>query len=162
MNSIIHLDSDGEEVAALVTEIPHKQHAMFKVILESGYSNIFYTDVETSNWVEEDLGYTELAEKVGDGIFRGMHRTIHVPKMLNWHTSGNNSKSVTFGFFNFMHGNQKMFEIYHANRKFLFTLQQHTEDEWQVLGSDYINVNSIDPIFVEGIIKVLPLYACHS
>ena len=53
MNEILHMPIDGCYSAILVTEIPHKHHLMFKATLESGYSNIFYNDVETGLCVKK-------------------------------------------------------------------------------------------------------------
>ncbi len=148
----------GEDVAALVTDIPHKQHSMYKVTMESGYNNIFFTDVESGNWVEEDLGFTKLAKKIGVEICNYSHRSVHVPKLLMWHTFYKEGKQVTFGAFNFMNADQKMFEIYHSNRKYMFTLVQQTQEDWQVLGNDYIDIDAIDCVFIEHVIKVIAPY----
>ena len=64
-NSIICYQLDGTVSPARVYEIVHRHHNMYKVSFESGYENIFYTDVETGKWIEEDLGFTSLANKVG-------------------------------------------------------------------------------------------------
>ena len=149
----------GEDVAALVTEIPHRQHDMYKVTLECGYNNIFFTDVETGQWVEEDLGFTKLAKKIGKEISSYAHRSMHVPKLLTWHTFEKQGRPVKFGFFSFMNGSQKMFEVYHSNMKYMFTLVQLTHEDWQVLNHDYVDIDAIDSIFVDEVIKVFPLYS---
>ena len=68
MSNIIYLHVDGVETFAWVTEISHRNHNMFKVSFKNEYENIFYTDVETGRWMEEDLGFTRLAEDVGKQI----------------------------------------------------------------------------------------------
>lgn len=161
MNNIVHLRYYGEEVAALVTEIPHKQHAMCKVTLESGYSNIFFTDVESGEWVEEDLGFTFLAALVGKEIDSTNRRIVHVPKQLTWHTLFNDGKSLHFGFVSFMNGDHKMFEVYHSNKKYLFTLLQLSHEDWQVLGDDCLEIDLLDTMYIDQLIKVLPFYTCQ-
>lgn len=159
MNEILHMPVDGQYSAILVTEIPHKHHLMFKAILESGYSNIFYTDVETGLWFEEDLGFTSLAQQLGAEVKKMKLKPIHVPKILTWHKLDINNKPVTFGFFSFLNGLHKMFEIYDNNKKYMYTLVEMAQEEWQILGHDNVRVGTLDSNFIHQVTKVLPLYA---
>jgi lysophospholipid acyltransferase (LPLAT)-like uncharacterized protein len=158
MNEILHISLDGQEAAVLISEIPHRHHQMYKVTLENGYSNIFFTDVETGQWVEEDLGFTNLARQIGNQVRGLQFKTIHVPKLLNWHKVIIREKPVAFGFFCFMHGSYKMFEIYNSNKKYMYTLVEMHE-EWQILNNNEARLENIDPSFIHEITKVLPLYA---
>ncbi len=159
MNEILHISLDGQEAAILITEIQSRHHQMYKVTLENGYSNIFFTDVETGQWVEEDLGFTNLARQIGNQVKRLNFRPIHVPKLLNWHKLIVNDKPVSFGFFCFLHGNLKMFEIYNVNKKYMYTLAELQQDEWEVLNHSEVVLNNIDPSLIQHITKVLPLFA---
>jgi len=162
MNIIIYLQTDGKETIAWVTEIAHRHHMMYKVEFESGYENIFYTDVETGNWIEEDLGFTELSKLVGEEVKKLMQNTIHVPKLLTWHKQFVGNKLIAFGFFSFMKGNHKMYEIYNNNKKYLYTLVDMNNQEWQIMGNTTLSIATIDSQFVEHITRILPLYSMHD
>jgi hypothetical protein len=159
MNEILHIPVDGQYAAILVTDIPHKHHLMFKAILESGYSNIFYTDVETGLWIEEDLGFTDLAQQIGQEVKKMKLKPIHVPKLLTWHKLVVNHRIVSFGFFSFLNGDNKMFEIYDSKKKYLYTLVEMGRDEWHIMSHDNVRVDTLDSNFIHEVTKVLPLYS---
>lgn len=162
MNNIIYLNVDGAESFAWVTEIPNRHHNMFKVIFKNGYENIFFTDVETGKWIEEDLGFTELAAEIGTQIKTLSRNPIHVPKILTWHKQVTDDGILCFGFFNFMKEKYKMYEIYNASRKYLYTLVEMDNEEWQLLGSSTGSIEHIDPVFIEQVIQILPLYWANA
>lgn len=160
MSIIIYLSVDEVETFAWITEISHRNHQMYKVCFKNQYENIFYTDVETGKWIEEDLGFTSLAEQVGKQIYTFKRNIIHVPKMLTWHKQYNaEDKLFSFGFYSFLKGKHKLYEIYSHNKKYLYTLVDMDNDEWQILGNSSSFISQIDPLFVEQIIQVLPLYS---
>jgi len=162
MNNIIYLEIDGKDSFAWASEIVHRHHNMYKVSFKDGYENIFYTDVETGSWIEEDLGATALAAEVGDQIRRFMRNPIHVPKLLTWHKQYIDDRLVSFGFFNFMNGSQKFYQIYNSNKKYMYTLVDMENDEWQILGNTSSINNYIDTSFVHKIIQILPLYTANA
>jgi len=162
MSNIIHLNIDGESRNAMVTEIVHRHHSMFKVLFNDGYENVFYTDVESGRWIEEDLGFTHLAYLVGQQIKTFMKNPYHVPKILTWHKQYVDHKLVSFGFFNFMKGRHKMYEIYNSNKKYMYTLVDMDNEEWQILGNSNLVISKIDPIFVQQVIEILPLYSANA
>ena len=158
MTSIIYLQNEGKEIIAWITEIPHRHHSMYKVEFESGYENIFYTDVETGNWIEEDMGFTNLAIQVGEEIKKLRKHTIHVPKLLTWHKQYVDGRLVVFGFFSFLKGSHKMYEVYGNNKKYLYTLVCMENQEWQIMGNANLSVAKIDAELVQHITNILPLY----
>ncbi|MEO6537355.1 MAG: hypothetical protein ABIT07_04910 [Ferruginibacter sp.] len=158
MNSIIHLQVADEKMTALITQIPHRSHSMYRIIFESGYENIFFTDVETGKWIEEDLGFSALAEKVGEQIRNLTQNFFHVPKILTWHKQFVAGKLVCFGFFNFMKGPHRMYEIYNANKKYMYTLVDMNNEEWQILGTSNEMLNKVEPHLIKQIVQVLPFY----
>ena len=93
---------DGVESFAWVTEIPNRHHNMFKVIFKNGYENIFFTDVETGLWVEEDMGFTQLAQDIGAQIRDFARNPIHVPKILTWHKQIVNDTVLNFWIFSIL------------------------------------------------------------
>jgi len=162
MENKIYLQIDGTETLAWVSEIVHRHHNMYKVLFKNGYENIFYTDVETGKWIEEDLGFTSLADDIGKQIKKFMRNPIHVPKILTWHKQHIDNKLIWFGFFNFMNGNQKFYQIYNANKKYMYTLVDMDNSEWQILGNSSVLATHIDSAFVRQVIEILPLYTTNA
>lgn len=158
MSNIIYLELEGMETFAWITEIKSRHAAMYKVSFKNEYENIFFTDIETGEWIEEDLGFTKLAAEVGKQIYLLSKKIIHVPKMLIWHTQQSDQKLISFGFYSYLKGNKKMFEIYSPNRKFMYMLIDMKKDEWQIIGNSSSVLNQIDPLFVEQVINILNLY----
>ena len=158
MNNIIYLVVEGVESFAWVTEVSNRNHRMFKVIFRNGYENIFFTDVETGEWVEEDIGFTQLAQDVGVQIKNFVRNSIHVPKLLTWHKHSTENDVLYFGFFNFMKDKYKMYEIYNSNRKYMYTLVEMDNEEWQIMGNNSPSLKNVDPVFLEQVIQILPLY----
>jgi len=158
MSNIIYLQIDGAESFAIVSEIVHRHHNMYKVVFKNHYENIFYTDVETGKWIEEDLGFTDLAREVGSQIRTFIRNPIHVPKLLTWHKQIIDDRLISFGFFNFMNGSQKFYQIYNSNKKYMYTLVDMDNDEWQLLGASTSVNKYVDTSFVNQVIQILPLY----
>ena len=159
MENIIYLDVDGNETFGSVSRVSNKMHNMFRIVFKDGYENIFYTDVESGRWIEEDLGFTELAMKVGSQIREFIKSPVHVPKLLIWHKESLENHSYHFGFFCFSKGRFKMYEIYNNNKKYMYTIVDMQNDEWQILGNTTASTNKIDRLFIDHIIQVLPFYS---
>lgn len=158
MNNIIYLEVDGAESFAWVTEIPNRKHNMFRVVFKDGYENVFFTDVETGKWIEEDMGFTTLAARVGAQIKNFTRNPVHVPKLLTWHQQEINGKNLCFGFFNFMKDKYRMYEIYGVNKRYMYTLVEMDSEEWQILGNNSAAIKNLDEAFLEQVIQILPLY----
>ena len=159
MSNIIYLQMDDEEVFAWVTELSHRHHSVFKVSFKNEYENIFYKDVENGFWIEEDLGYTELAQNVGSQIWNFINHPIHVPKLLVWHKEYHDSKKFCFGFTSHTKDDLRLYEIYNCQKKYLYTLAETIEGEWQILGNQSSLLGNIDPAFVLQVIDILPYYS---
>ena len=158
----IYLRKEGLTLAATVNEVIHRHHNMFKVCFQDGYENIFFTDAESGKWVEEDLGFTQLAQEFGKRIKSYMLNSIHVPKVLTWHKQYIYDKLVCFGFFNFMNGLQKFYQLYNANKKYMCTLVDMGNDEWQILGNSEDLDKNLDATFLQHVIQILPLYSVKA
>ena len=65
MNNTAFLEFENQTTKVLIEEIYHPIHQMVHVIFEDGYENIFFTDIETGQWIEQDMGATALAKAVG-------------------------------------------------------------------------------------------------
>jgi hypothetical protein len=158
MNQIIYFSSDHEESFAVAIKIPNSKHRMFKLVFKDLYENTFYTDVESGRWIEEDLGFTDLAALIGTQLDKMAAPSIHVHKLLTWHHEYVNGRMLHFGFFNFSKNEYRMYEIFNSNRKYMYTLMEMENEEWQILGNNHEFKTGIDLRFVEEIVKILPLY----
>lgn len=160
MENIIYLNIDGRYTFGKVSRVSNKMQEMFRIIFKDGYENIFFTDVESGEWIEEDLGFTELAKVVGSQIRRFLKAPFHVPKILSWYKKIEKGKILNFGFFSFKSGDQKIYEIYDHNRKYRYTLVDMQNNEWQLLsGAESDDCDEIDPLFIDKVINILPLYS---
>ncbi len=158
MNNIIYFTIDEKECQANASYVPHRNHNMFKVQFNNGYENIFFTDVETGKWIEEDLGFTQLAKLIGSQMHNFLRSPVHVPKLLTWHKQVSDQDVFIFGFFNFMKDKYRMFEIYNQNKKYLYTLVEMDNEEWHILGNNVLALKHINSSFVEKVIQALPLF----
>lgn len=143
----------------MLTSVIHRKHVMYKGTASDGYSNIFFTDVESGRWIEEDLGFTDLAVAIGAFIDQQHFRAKHFPKTLIWRRVLKNDVPILFGFAFFMHGEQRVYEIYHANKKYMYTLVQHIGEEWELLGAkNALDADSVDMDFLLPVIERLTQY----
>jgi hypothetical protein len=156
MSTTIFLQLGKENLAASVTEVNHPQHAMFHVVMEDGYENIFFSDVETGEWIEEDLGHTALAQKIGNEIEQQVKVSKPAFKQLTWHKElDDDGVLLHFGAFEYRYGKNHVYEIFRSNRKFLCYLLQTSSDQWLLL-EPYNNVISKEDIdMVERLPQVL-------
>ena len=158
MNTTIHISQNEIIIHGTAKQVAHRQHLMYHVVFDNGYENVFFTDVESGNWIEEDMGFTKLASILGYQ-FRLLHcNPFHVNKILTWHRQVYNDKLIAFGFFNYMKGHHKMYEIYDSKRKYLYTLVEMDKDDWQIMGNSNLLNGKIDPFFVDQVTRILPLY----
>lgn len=163
MKKIITCTIDGIETEGLATEVNHRNHSMYRVAFSNGYENVFFTDVETGNWLEEDLGFTSLAAEVGMQVSGSLKTLFHVPKQLTWHHQYEDDKLVCFGFSHIMNGNQHFYQVYNANRKYLYTLVELENDEWQILGCSLAISNYyLDTTFARQVTSILPRYISNA
>src|SRR6478735_1906555 len=109
MKKIIYLEINDALQAAVVKEIAHPRHSLFHVSFENGYENIFFTDVESGEWLEEDLGFTKLAATVGQSVNLQLSETILVHRPLVWQKIDG---LTVFGFYNYAYEDNEIYEIY--------------------------------------------------
>lgn len=158
MSDIIHLTIKGGRAAVLITVLRKKQQLSVEATFENGYQNVFYVDVQSGEWVEEDLGFTQLAKIIGESVGSMNLKTVHIPKQLTWHHFCYKKGKKTIGFFGYLDGDKKLFDVFDGNYKFMFTLQSITEDEWMFLSNSNVNMDEIDSLILQEIITVLPMY----
>ena len=136
MKDKIQIQVEGNYVEGDVRYIYHPLHKMFQVTFDDGYSNIFFTDVESGKWVEQDLGFTDLASEVGVKLVE--EETLEIERReLQWYTGehgvkGEQPESLFFGYYRYMILNYTAFEIYAPNRRYLYTIVQLNPELWQI------------------------------
>jgi len=86
MDHIFYLRLENDVCSAKVTAIDHPYQQVYHVLFDDGYENIFFTDVETGNWIEEDLGETALAASFGTKLYllEGRYSIQERNKPLAW------------------------------------------------------------------------------
>jgi hypothetical protein len=156
MNKIIYLEINDALQAAVVKEIAHPRHLVFHVSFENGYENIFFTDVESGKWLEEDLGFTKLAETVGNSVNQLRLETMLVPRPLVWQKIDG---FTIFGFYNYNYEDNEIYEIYRPNRKFMCYLLRTVKNDWYLLKTHSIfKCKEVDIKAVERITDILEEY----
>jgi len=133
MDHIFYLRLENDVCSAKVTAIDHPYQQVYHVLFDDGYENIFFTDVETGNWIEEDLGETALAASFGTKLYllEGRYSIQERNKPLAWCKASAADKTVCFGFYSYKEGSDTIFEVYGNNRKFLYVFRCSGND-WEV------------------------------
>lgn len=122
----------GRDWYEALTEIEHPIHRMALLQFPDGYSNIFFTDAETGEWIEQDLGATVLAKKVGMRLIALPTGQKTMLRKLVWINGSSMDKSIRFGFHQFKLSQFPAFEIYNVNRRYLYTIAKISDQVWQV------------------------------
>jgi len=162
MTQKIELELHGTMKMVTVEEVFHRFHNMIKVYFENGYENLFYTDVETGRWIEEDLGFTECASLIGSKIKQQLSNPIHVPKKLTWHYQYTNGSLFYFAFFPFVHDLQKFYQIFNQNRKYIYTLIVNERNDWMMLETSNLSFNTLDYDYLAKVVQALQPYAINT
>lgn len=120
----------GKPATVKYAEINHKYHLMYRIWVGE-YSNIIFRDAETGRWIEEDLGFTSLAQKLGVQLLKKKLHSLFIPKKINWQPF---HKTVQmFGYYAAPLGDSTLYEIYGDNRKFKYSLLHKGLYDWELL-----------------------------
>lgn len=149
-------DNYNHTLKALIREITNPKQEMVHVLFDSGYENVFYRDVESGLWIEQDLGATELAKRVGRA--RGPGFSFPTPSLrLKWIHFTIGRQSIGFGFFKYPIADGLAFDIYSVNKRFMLTVSKVNEEAWYAIHyggeADWnFNADIIEelPILLEG------------
>ncbi len=137
MDQIVYLEIENDVRPDIVSAIEHPHHLLYHVVLEDGYGNMFFTDVETGEWIEEDLGKTTLAGALGEKLqqLHGFSTNNRPLKRLSWCRASIADMVVNFGFYSYVENNLTIFEVYGVNHKFLCNLVKNKKGRWVMYGS---------------------------
>lgn len=59
----------------------------------------------------------------------------------------------------YLNGTQKLYQIYNSDRKYLYTLTEMKNEEWQILGNTNNYYTHLDIFFLKNIVQALALYS---
>ena len=116
-----------------VSQLFSPVHNMFSVTFRDGYSNVFFTDVETGKWIEQGLGYTELAEKIGERLDELFPTEDKTTRKLEWVCEERGNHLFNFGYCHYVLNTFEVFEIYTSDRRYLCNLLLMNTNSWLVL-----------------------------
>jgi hypothetical protein len=132
MEHAVKLNVDGESQQVKLKEIVHPIHSMFLVSFEDGYENIFFVDVESGKWVEQDMGFTNLATLIGKKINHFYHLDT-MKKTVTWCQERDDFDNlIEFGYHQDTSGGYLVYEIFAPNRRYMFTLVRLHNHVWQL------------------------------
>jgi hypothetical protein len=134
MNTPVYLEFENQTSKVIIKEIYHPIHQMIHVIFEDGYENIFFTDIQTGDWIEQDLGNTSLAQAVGM-LVESNHKgkgIEHSTLQLVWYYENNGCKPIHFGYIKYQSAGNTFYAIFASNKRYIFTLVRNKQ-LWRVM-----------------------------
>lgn len=131
MEHAIHLQVDGHTQLVTLSEMAHPIHCMFHAVFEDGYENIFFADVESGEWVEQDVGFTSLASMIGKKIEHFYYFDCG-KKELKWFNEDEHGRHIHFGYHADHTAGYLVYEIFASNRRYMFTLVKLQSHVWQL------------------------------
>lgn len=131
MDHTITINVEGATQSVTLSEMVHPIHCMFHAVFEDGYENIFFMDVESGGWVEQDVGFTSLAAMIGKRVER-LYYFDWVQKMITWFEDEENGKHIHFGYHADNTAGYLVYEIFAPNRRYMFTLVKLQSHVWQL------------------------------
>jgi len=132
MSYYLHFYLDGVNYSVTLTQITHPMHSMYLAEFDDEYENIFYSDPRTGKWIEQDMGFTALAEMVGSRLEKLGAVPKTLPKNIVWHHQYNKDKWLHFGYSPSLSNGYLTYEIYASNHRFMFSLVKMPGDDWQI------------------------------
>lgn len=137
MDCIVYLEIENNSCPVRVAAIEHPHHRLYHVVFEDGYENMFFTDVQTGEWIEEDLGKTTLAAALGEKLLPLQQDAMarSPMKRLYWCRASIADMMVNFGFYSYTENTRTIFEVYGVNHKFLCNLVKNSRGSWIMYGN---------------------------
>jgi hypothetical protein len=131
MEHALTLNVDGQTQSVTLSEMVHPIHCMFHAVFEDGYENIFFADVESGEWVEQDVGFTDLATMIGKKIDH-LYYFDWGKKAITWFEEEEQGKYMRFGYHADHTAGYLVYEIFAPNRRYMFTLVKLQSHVWQL------------------------------
>lgn len=157
MNSTVYLEFENHTCKATVEEICHPIHHMVHVTFEDDYENIFFSDIETGEWVEQDLGFTSLAKAVGNLVTKGNNENIYPIQKLTWYYENTGLKPIEFGYIKYQSAGHLFYEIFAPNKRYMFTLFKNKQ-LWKVFSHTNLHSWNFDSEYFQEVPFILDSY----
>jgi hypothetical protein len=157
MNNTAYLEFENQTSKVLIEEIYHPIHHMVHVILEDGYENIFFTDIETGEWIEQDLGITSLSQAVGILVGSKEKETARSTVQLTWYHENNGYKPIRFGYIKYQSGGNTFYAVFAANKRYMFTLFKKKQ-LWKVMSHTNLHSWNFDLDYFQEVPFILDIY----
>jgi len=157
MNNTTYLEFENQTSKVVIEEIFHPIHQMVHVVFEDGYENVFFTDIETGDWIEQDLGTTSLAKAIGVLKESEQKETAHAIVQLNWYHENNGYKPVHFGYIKYQSAGNSFYAIFAANKRYMFTLFRKKQ-LWKVMSHTNLHSWNFDLDYFQEIPFILDMY----
>ncbi len=132
MSYYLHFNLDGVNYSVTLSEIPHSMHCMYLAEFDDEYENIFYSDPRTGKWIEQEIGFSSLADVIREKLERIGGATRLPAKNIIWHHQYDRGKWLHFGYHPSLVDGCLTYEIYASNHRFMFNLVKMPGDDWQV------------------------------
>jgi hypothetical protein len=157
MNSTAYLEFENHTSKILVEEIYHPIHQMVHVIFEDGYENIFFADIETGGWIEQELGATSLAQAVGILVKGKQKEMTRSTMQLSWYHENDGCKPLHFGYIKYQSTGNTFYAIFAANKRYMFTLFRKNE-LWKVMSHTNLHSWNFDLDYFQEVPFILDMY----
>jgi hypothetical protein len=156
MNHAAYLKFENTTSKVIVEEIYSPIHQMVHVIFEDSYENVFFSDIETGEWIEQDLGFTALARAVGM-LITGNTREKYPTQQLTWYHENNGAKPISFGFLKYRSGGNTFYAVFASNKRYMFTLFKN-KHLWKVLSHTNLHSWNFDLDYFQEVPFILDMY----
>jgi len=156
MNNTTYLEFENQTSKVVIEEIFHPIHQMVHVIFEDGYENIFFTDIEAGEWIEQDLGATDLAKAVGILAEGKQKETSPSTIELKWYHENNGCKPIHFGYIKYRSAGNNFYAIFAANKRYMFTLFKKKQ-LWKVMSHTNLHSWNFDLDYFQEIPFILDM-----
>lgn len=157
MNHAAYLKFDNTTSKVIVEEIYNPIHQMVHVIFEDGYENVFFTDIETGDWMEQDIGFTSLAYAVGKLVCEDDSNKKSLSKKLIWYHENSGKKPLHFGFLKYHSAGNAFYAIFASNKRYMFTLFKN-KHLWKVLSHVNLHSWNFDLDYFQEVPFILDMY----
>jgi hypothetical protein len=157
MNHAAYLKFDNATSKVIVEDIYNPIHQMVHVIFEDGYENIFFSDLETGEWIEQDVGFTSLAFAVGKLVCGDDLEKKPATRKLTWYHENSGKKPLHFGFLKYHSAGNIFYAVFSSNKRYMFTLFKN-KHLWKVLSHVNLHSWNFDLDYFQEVPFILDMY----
>jgi len=157
MNHAAYLKFEDTTSKVIVEEIYNPIHQMVHVIFEDGYENVFFTDIETGEWIEQDIGFTSLGQAIGKLVCGDDPAKRPTTRKIVWYHENGGKKPLHFGFLKYHSAGNTFYAIFASNKRYMFTLFKN-KHLWKVLSHVNLHSWNFDLDYFQEVPFILDMY----